>query len=828
METIRTKATPNNDVTPLEAANRALSREAVTESIVLLENDGALPIKPCALALYGAGAGATIKGGTGSGEVNERYSVTIEQGLANAGFSITTDKWLREYDTLLETKQEEFRKALARKMLTTSADDRINFMAEGFQYPFGRAIDDDDISAGGDACIYVVARQAGESSDRNLDRFEYHLAHEEIDNLKKVASAYAKTILVINCGAPMDLSPIDGVDGINAVVYFCQQGMEGGNGFADIVTGAVSPSGCLGATWPRKYDDIPNAMEYSYLKGHTDFEEYKEGIYVGYRYFDSFGVEPRYGFGYGLGYTAFALDPADVRLEKTVLTATVNVANTGVVHSGKKTVQLYVGAPDGKLTREAKTLAAFGKTGILAPGKSESLNLSFDFRELAGYDESSASFILEKGDYIIGIGENSANAATVAVVTLDETAVTEVCRNICPIDRKLDETTPSSEKKTPFAGSYTSVFRFKMKASDFVTIKHSYESPQPASDPKIDDLLKQLSLDDLLKVVNGTGMFDNKPFFKVPGAAAHTTSHLVGLGVPDVALCDGPAGLRLQRTSVRYKSGNIKPVDTAMRLLESIPGLVKKSMYGDINKGTPLYQYASAFPVGTALAQTWNMELIERIGKAIGSEMVEYGVTFWLAPGMNIQRNPLCGRNFEYYSEDPLLTGKAAAAITRGIQSHDGCYVTIKHYAANNQEMNRNKSNSIMSERTLREIYLRGFRIAVEEGGAKAVMTSYNLINGVYTPNSYDLCTNALRCEWGFEGVVMTDWFSTGEKLAGNGLAIKAGNDLIMPGGRGFIRMLKKDMEKGLVSMEELRISAARVLKAVLNSRITEEIANIG
>jgi beta-glucosidase len=250
-----------------------------------------------------------------------------------------------------------------------------------------------------------------------------------------------------------------------------------------------------------------------------------------------------------------------------------------------------------------------------------------------------------------------------------------------------------------------------------------------------------------------------------------------------------------------------------------MPFFVRPYLLGNPRKGTPLYQYTSAFPVGTALAQTWNTELIEQVGRAMGTEMVEFGATFLLAPGMNIHRNPLCGRNYEYYSEDPLLTGRMAAAITRGVQGFEGCYVTLKHYAANNQETNRNHSNSVVGERALREIYLKGFRIAVEEGGAKAVMTSYNLLNGVYTPNSYDLCTLLLRCEWGFEGVVMTDWFSTDKGLASNGLAIKAGNDLICPGNKASFKMLRKDLAAGLVSEEDIRLSAARVLEAVINSR---------
>ena len=813
----QTRADPNGDVTPQETENRRLARTAATEGIVLLENDGALPLAPCSVALYGAGAAATIKGGTGSGEVNERYAVTIMQGLINAGFTITTKKWLKSYDVLLNERQADYRRSFIKKVLRTSADERINFMADGFQYPFGDPITPEDTSTGGDACIYVVARQAGESSDRKLDRHEYDLSPIEIDHLKTVAAAYPKTILVINSGASMDISPVTEIAGINAVIYFCQQGMEGGNALADIITGAVSPSGCLSSTWPKKYADIPNAMEYSYLKGRVDVEEYKEGIYVGYRYFDSFGVEPRYEFGYGKSYAEFSLDILEIKAEGSAIAASIKVTNIGQNHTGKRTIQIYASSPSGILRRERQSLAAFGKTAALAPGRSQIVDIGFDLSVLAGYDEARACYMLERGDYVIRVGESSRNTRVAAVVSLDETAVVEECRNICKPERLIDEIAPAVAATATDVDIPDDAARIFINASDISTKKHNYDPPQMPRDVKTGEVLEQLGTKDMLKVVLGTGMFDSKPFFKVPGAAAHTTSHLVRLGVPDVALCDGPAGLRLQRISVRKKSGSIKPVDSAMRLHDNIPKVVKLFTHGSEKRGTPLYQYATAFPVGTALAQTWNAELAEQVGKAIGSEMARFGVTFWLAPGMNIQRNPLCGRNFEYFSEDPLLTGKTAAAIIRGIQSHDGCYATIKHYAANNQETNRNKSDSAMSERTLREIYLKGFRIAVEEGGAKALMTSYNKLNGVYTPNSYDLCTNALRCEWGFDGVVMTDWLSTGEGLASNGLAIKAGNDLIMPGGRAFYKMLKEDFDKGVFSELDLRLSAARVLAAVLN-----------
>jgi len=821
MKKIYTNATPGNAVTERETAHRKLARDAAAESIVLLRNDGTLPFAPCPVALYGAGAATTIKGGTGSGEVNERYSVTIEQGLKNAGFTVTTDPWLREYEKLMRTQKAAAMKALAKKLINSSSDNRINIMANSFQYPVGRPISTADIEAskGGDGCetcIYVIARQAGECSDRSLEKHDFGLTQTEIDNLKTASASYAKTVVVINVGGPMDLSPIEDIGGINAVLFFCQQGMEGGSAFADIVTGGVTPSGCLTSTWPRKYEDWLNALEYSYLKGHTDYEEYKEGIYVGYRYFDSFNVAPRYEFGYGLCYTGFSIECTGASVDKTKIIVRAKVTNTGNTYSGKKCVQLYVSAPGGKLSREYQSLAAFGKTALLAPGKHEEISLDFDITGLAGYDEQSASYILEKGDYILRLGESSKMTKVIAVITLDFPVVTEVCENVCKLDCDLEEIKAPTQAQREIPDG---IKRLSVNASNISTKKHDYRIPKPALGAKTEAILNKLKLEDMLKVVVATGMMKTDSYFFVPGAAANTTSHLVDIGLPNAVLCDGPAGLRVQRTSVKLKNGEVKPVEAMMEFMQYMPWFMRRVLLGDPKKGSPLYQYTSAFPVGTAMAQTWNTPLVEEIGKAVGAEMVEFGVTYLLAPGMNIHRNPLCGRNYEYYSEDPLLTGKMAAASTRGVQSFDGCYVTIKHYAVNNQETNRNRTNSIVGERALREIYLKGYRIAVEEAGAKGVMTSYNKLNGVFAPNSYDLCTKLLRCEWGFDGVVMTDWFSTGKGLAGNGLAIKAGNDLICPGGGEFIAALKKDFEKGIVGIEDIRQSCARVLEAVINGR---------
>ncbi|MCL2007450.1 MAG: glycoside hydrolase family 3 C-terminal domain-containing protein [Treponema sp.] len=812
MKTVRTKARASKEVSALEAKNRLLSREVAAEGIVLLQNEDVLPLAPGKIALFGAGARNTIKGGTGSGEVNERYSVSIEQGLKDAGFTIADSAWLNDYEKQLMAEKAVFNKNIGTKMVIGSSDERINIMANPFQYPCGREIIESDVSDRAEVCMYVLARQAGECSERRLS--EYVIRQGEIDHLRFLSSRFSKIIFVVNCSAPMDISALDSIKNISAIVLFGQQGMEGGNALADLITGKFAPSGCLSSTWAKQYEDLPNAMEYSHLKGHTDYEEYKEGLYVGYRYFDSFDKEPRYPFGYGLTYSTFEIKFIRASITKTKVSVSIKVQNTGI-HNGKKVVQLYVSAPSWKLEREYQSLAAFGKTKALGSGEQEELSLTFDLKDLAGYDEESSSWILEKGDYIVRVGENSKNTKPALIITIEENITTEVCKNLCVNKKPFDEIRPNEKRKERIPEG---IQKLKVNPADFQTLKHDYNAPEKPFSESTIKILDKLTKEDLFKVVCGSGIWDTNPYYSVPGAAAYTTSDFVKHGLPNAALCDGPAGVRLQRTSVRYKNGKVKPVDAMMELMASMPKILRMFIYGNPKKGELLYQFATMFPVGTSMAQTWNSELVEHIGKAKGEEMQEYGATWLLAPSINIHRNPLCGRNYEYLSEDPVLSGKIGAAITRGVQSLKGCYVTVKHYAANNQETNRNKSDSRVSERVLREIYLKAFGITIKESGAKAIMTSYNLLNGTYTPNNYDLCTAILRKEWGFDGVVMTDWFSTGKGLAGNGSAIAAGNDLMMPGGKEYINMLRKDLEAGVYTIEQLRLCAGRVVESILQS----------
>ena len=805
---IRNKAAFTDEVTPLEEENARVSYEAALEGIVLLENDGTLPIVPGKVALYGAGAGMTIKGGTGSGEVNERHAVSILEGMEVAGFTVTTKSWIERYEEEYRRGEEEYAAEFRRRMLKL---DVVNMMGTPYQYPFGDPVTIEDVNESDtDTCIYVIARQAGESADRKLKNFEYSLSDEEKANLAMCAANYEKMIVVINVGSVFDMSFLDEIAGIGAVVYYAQQGMKGGNAFADLICGKVSPSAKTVDTWPEKYEDIPFAMDYSYLNGDVDQEYYREGIYVGYRYFDSYDVEPRYPFGYGLSYTDFAIETGTVTAAGGKVTVSAKVTNTGSTYSGREVVQLYVSCPKSGMAKEYQKLAAFAKTEELKPGESTNVSLTFAMEELASYREEDAAYVLEKGDYILRTGASSRDTSAAAVLVLDEDIVTEQCENICPTVFEVKEMEPPMLSDTADEQD-TDLERIPVKAADIATAGHLYEEPEIYSSPVTDAVLNVLTEEELCDVVTGAGAGGNgAKFFDAPGSAGYTTGELLDKGLPNVCLADGPAGLRLQKTSAVTRSGKLKGVEPMLSAMNYVPGVVKKIMLGNPAKQPCVYQFATSFPTGLALAQSWNTALAERVGKAVGKEMERYGVTYWLAPG----------RNFEYYSEDPLLSGKMAAAISKGVQSRRGCYVTIKHFCCNNQEDNRNHTNANVNERALREIYLRGFRIAVQEGHAKALMTSYNKVNGTYANNSYDLITKVLRNEWGFDGVVMTDWFATGKDVGSHSAAIEAGNDLIMPGGKGVAKELKQKVRVGELDVTALKRCAANVIRGVTGSRI--------
>lgn len=822
-----TYAKNTDSVLPYEQPHRQIAYRAATEGIVLLENDGTLPLKPCKVAMYGAGVEHTIKGGTGSGEVNERYSVSILEGMEAAGFKVTTKKWLNDYTNEYETGLKELETKIKTSLKKLNLNAYLNAFLQPYIYPFGRLITEEDYkNSATDVCIYVIARQSGEGKDRKLEHHDFQLSDIEKKNLLFCTHHYEKTIVVLNTGASFDASFMNEIPGINALIYFCQLGTAGGTGFASVLSGEVTPSGKLSDTWVKSYNDVPFGKDYSYLNDDMENENYLEDIYVGYRYYDTFHIEPQYPFGYGLSYTNF-----DIRYQKTnqdddIISIEAIVENTGTVFSGKEVVQLYVSCPQGKLSKEYQRLCAFVKTGILAPGQKETVSLSFPLSYLQSYNESLASNTVEQGTYLIRIGNSSRHTVICAAIEITEDICLSKHKNICPPQTSLNVLS-----QTDFCISdnadLDSIDKVSFSQEDIDTITYTYGELPVASTSELKAQLKEISVKERIDLVVGAGMKDmlmNTSYVKVPGAAGNTTSSLIKKGIPNIVLADGPAGVRIQRRSTISKNGTAKMVDMQIDMMKYFPDILKKVLCGNPEKEQVYYQYTTAFPVATAMAQTWNTELLEEMGQAVGEEMKEYGITFWLAPALNIHRNPLCGRNFEYYSEDPVLSGKMAAAVTKGVQRNAGCFVTLKHYCGNNQEENRNHVSSNMTERALREIYLRGFEIAIREGHAKGLMTSYNKINGVYANNSKDLLTCVLRQEWGYDGLVMTDWTATAKGQSDPAKCIECGNDLIMPGSSSDKKRIKKALKEGTLIKRDLNRCAGRILEAIKQGRADNKL----
>ena len=757
-----------------EKEHKALARRAAAEGIVLLENDGVLPLQTRKIALYGPGSRMTVKGGSGSGDVHERHSVTIEEGLKNAGFEFPTTLWMDRFKGKYDADVAAWRSDLEQKVKKYNPIQTMQMFdvihEDPMPYPACTPVLSDELTEEADTAIYVLSRQAGEGKDRRVEKGDYLLSDIEEESLRLLSRHYKKLILVLNCGSVMDLSILDEIR-IDAVLFYGQGGMEGGNALADILTGKVSPSGRLTDTWGRRYEDYPSADTFGYRNGNLDDEAYTEGIYVGYRWFDKQNITPRYPFGYGLSYTTFTEQVEEV----TSGSIAVTVTNTGD-YAGKQVLQLYIRKPEGKLDHEKRSLAGFAKTKLLAPGESQTLQIPYQLADIASFDESRSAFILEGGVYEIHLND-------------------ALCGSVMVEERILETVEPiGSDRRTAVAEGFS---------------------------PKVKALLEKLSDRDKCKLVTGGG-YAIRCYNNVMGAAGRTCTKLLKKGIPNIVLSDGPAGLNVNQSTTVMPDGTPRypdglPADWQWGWLNKVGPLLK----GRPGKGKTVYRYMTAWPSETVLAQSWNAELLEEVGRAIGTEMLEIGVSVWLAPGLNIHRNPLCGRNFEYYSEDPLVSGKMAAAITRGVQSRKGVGVAQKHYCCNNQEDNRTGVSANVSQRALREIYLRAFWIAVTEGKPWTVMSSYNRVNGKYVCNSFDFCTRVLRQEWGFTGLVMSDWNAT--EQCSYAEAINAGNDLIMPGTPAVTKQLEKDLKTGVLYRDALNLSAGRVLELIFKSDTCKE-----
>lgn len=801
-------AAKSPEVTEREKLGAALARQLAADCVVLMRNDGVLPLNAGGkIALFGSGARRTVKGGTGSGDVYTRTSTTIEQGLAEAGFTVTTTAWLDRHDAKAQRDKAAYDAYIEEKM---AEHGWVRFLAE-FTYhqpeSAPETIADEDIAgADTDTAIFVISRNSGEGADRFNARGDWLLYEEEKMALQKLGAAFPKLVVLLNVGGVMDTAEIDAIPGVGALVLMNQLGSVGGAAICDVLTGKVTPSGKLADTW-ADYDAYPSSANFSHNNGDVNDEYYTDGVYVGYRYFDSFGVTPRYPFGFGLSYTTFAVEALCAKLDGSTASVDVRVTNTGDTYAGREVAQLYVSAPDGRLHKPAKELRAFGKTRLLTPGESQTLTLRFDMADCASFDEAANCYVLEPGAYVLYVGASVCDAKPCATVMLAQEIVTRKTAAWTGAEHIEGELAGPKRGAAPETSVVLTLCPEAIRTETFCAPK----LPEPMVNTReetltmadllagrctAEELTAQLSVREMAELCVGAmrtdtdGCVVGNASVAVPGAAGDTSTICEECrGIRPLILADGPAGLRLTPHFAVTADGRMVMDETALNSI----GIQNDTVAAN-EKVQDYYQYCTAIPVGWALAQAWDDDLLRAAGDIVGGEMETFGVDLWLAPALNIHRNPLCGRNFEYYSEDPLVSGHAAAAITQGVQRHAGRGTTIKHFAVNNMEDNRYFSNSHVGERALREIYLRGFEYAVKASQPMSLMTSYNLLNGEHTANSRFLMEQVLRGEWGFAGFVMTDWFTsqdapqlTGENpgvypISASSGCIAAGNDVQMPG----------------------------------------------
>ena len=641
-----------------------------------------------------------------------------------------------------------------------------------------------------DQAVIVLGRSSGEDRENILEPGGYYLTEDEKALLRDVAEQFPEPVLVLNIGSVMDLSFLAEYS-FGAVLIAWQGGMESGNAVADVLCGKVNPSGRLTDTIAQSYADYPSASHF----GDKDRNEYFEDIYVGYRWFETFSREAvLYPFGHGLSYTTFDIHAAQV----SPLTFQATVTNTGS-RAGKDTVMLFAEKPCGTLGNPTRELVAFGKTKELAPGESQELTLTVTRYQLSSYDDSGVTghkscYVLQQGTYRFYCGENVRSAVPAgAFIAAKDTVIkqlSEVCAPAAPLTVLDQKDGKPCERRSPVRTVNLKSRILENLPKSVPTIGDQGYKLKDVKDGKIDlnTFISQLDLTELEAISRGAYIMGHPLGAKGnAGIFGGVTESLRKKGVPPVVTTDGPSGIRL-------------------------------------------YDSCSLMPIGTLLACTFDVTLVETLYTAIGREMMERGSDVLLAPGMNLHRNPLCGRNFEYFSEDPYLTGRMAAAVVKGIQSQ-GVSACPKHFACNNQETNRSRTDSVLTERALREVYLKGFEICVKLAKPKCLMTSYNKINGVWGHYHYDLVKTVLRDEWDYLGLVITDWWmqyaASPEfpKLTGNAYRVRSRVDVLMPGARFFAdkrrrpdgTLLATYGKPGGITLGEMQEAARNVLRCVMD-----------
>lgn len=769
---------------------RSTARQAVAEGCVLLENNGALPLdKSEQTAVFGRIAEHYYKSGTGSGGmVNVTRVWSIMDGLLDAGISVNEElrgvyaEW--EKDNPIDTGEGWGTEPWSQKEMPVS-DELCARIAQ--QCP---------------AAVCIIGRTAGEEQDATESEGSYLLTETEREMLRTVRRHFGKMTVLLNVGSIIDMSFVDEIKP-DAVMYVWQGGMEGGLGTADVLTGKVSPCGKLTDTIAKSVASYPSAGCF----GDRVRNFYREDIYVGYRYFETFDEgSVRYPFGYGKSYTTFETECVNAFEQDGKITLDVRVKNTGSF-SGKEVVQAYFSAPQGCLGKPLRQLCAYAKTAALAPNEEQILRLEFPVDSMASYDDSGATgwkscFIMEAGCYIISVGTDVRRAKACFTYQLDEAVLTarlsEALAPVLPFER-IHPTVRDGELVPDKEAAPTATVDTEQRRLDRLPPEIPYTgdcgiklADVRAGRNTMDDFIAQISDADLACIVRGEGMGSPRVTAGTASAFGGVSDRLTSLGIPCGCCGDGPSGMRL-------------------------------------DCGTKAF----SLPNGTMLACTFNTELVEQLYALAGIEVASNNIECLLGPGINIHRHPLNGRNFEYFSEDPLLTGTMAAAQLHGLHSA-GVTGTIKHFCGNNQETARHELDSVISERALREIYLRGFEIAVKQGGARSVMTTYGSVNGLWTAGSYDLCTTILRDEWGFDGFVMTDWWAhinrRGMPQTLNDFAqmVHAQNDVYMvtsDSSRNTVDdNLLTSLADGTLSRGELQRCAANICRFLMNTRAMDRL----
>lgn len=755
----------------------AQARAMAADGIVLLKNeDKTLPITgQTRVAVFGRSAVNYFTVGYGSGgDVVSPYRRNLMEGLLEHGVKV---------DGILASQYE------------TWCSRPRNVPDEGYwaHWPMSNPempLKAEDVAAAAlrcDMALVVIGRAAGESRENVLKPGSYYLTDREKAMLDVVATYFHRVCLVMDCGNVIDMSwTRDYENKLTAIVYAWQGGMESGTALADVLTGAVNPSGKLTDTIAVKYEDYPSSQSF----GAMAFNAYTEDIYVGYRYFETFAPDRvLYPFGFGLSYTRFRLS-SQAAVSGNQVTVNTTVENVGD-EAGREVVQVYVDLPCGTLGNPKRVLAGFKKTGLLQPGQQQVVDVSFDLASLASFDDTGCTghkdaFVLEAGNYCVQAGTSIRDVKAVVCIVkqgLEVVRQLHECNAVRPehgfcrmvnrggaLDMEMVPTANRNLKQDILAHLPQELTPGQTEFT-FEDVKARRCTPE--------EFVAQLSDQELDDITHGFGLM-NDPSGPAgnAGSLGGVTEALKKRGIPTVITTDGPSGIRIRRT-------------------------------------------CSLLPCGTCLASTFDPEGVEALYRLLGREMVLQGTQVLLGPGMNIHRNPLCGRNFEYYSEDPLLTGKIAAAMVRGIQSQ-GVSACPKHFACNNQETNRNKCDSRLSQRAQREIYLKGFEIAVKESDPWCLMTSYNLVNGVWSHYHYELVTDILHDEWGYRGLTITDWWMQPgaapefPAITNDACRIRAQVDVLMPGEIQERTLVASLADPNGVTRAEAQRCAVNVIKFIL------------